>query len=270
MHFIIDSEKCNGCGLCVIDCQRRVLELRNNKAIAANDNCFKCGHCLAICPENAVKVIGCDDEVWELKGRKVFLDENDLKMHLKARRSVRQYKNTPVEKEKIEKIIEAGRLTPTASNTQNVRYIVVQTGIEAMEDEVIAQYVPQAVHERKDSQAAIQPSPGYYVPLSGNFNPDRLKRGFLFHRAPLVILVVSPSEINGCLAAMSMELMAEALGLGTVYVGLFTRPANQNKNLRESLGVAEGEVITACLAVGYPKVQYARTAPKKAANVVWR
>ena len=257
IQFLIDSEKCSGCGLCVSNCQRRVLMIQEGKAVVRSANCFECGHCLAICPENAVKMSGCDDEVWEIAGKPAFLDEKSLITHLKFRRSIRQYKDTPVEKEKIEKIIEAGRLTPTASNTQNVRYIVIQNGIDALEDEVIEQYKSSGKTE-------------YPVKLLNVYNPDRLKRGFLFHKAPLLILVISQREINAHLAAMNMELMAEALGLGTVYVGLFTTPANLNKKLRESLGVAEEEIIAACLAIGYPNVQYLRTAPRKKANVVWK
>ena len=258
IRFEIDSEKCNGCGDCAADCQRHALKIQNKKAVATGSYCFECGHCFAICPNNAIKVIGCDDEVLEKSGKPVFLDEVELKTHLKFRRSIRKYEDTPVEKEKIEKIIEAGRLTPTASNSQNVRYIVVQKEIDAIEDEIIAQY------------KLASETPELAAKLPYNYDPDRLKRGFLFHRAPLVILNVSPSEINASLAAMSMELMAEALGLGTVYVGLFTRPANMNKKLRGSLGIAENETIAACLAIGYPKVQYRRTAPRKNANVVWR
>ena len=266
IKFSINNEKCTGCGLCVNDCQRQVLEIQNNKAVTVNTNCFKCGHCLAICPENAVKMSGCDDEIWEIKGKKFFLDEKSLLTHLKVRRSIRQFEKTPVEKEKIDKIIEAGRLTPTASNLQNVRYIVVQKEIETIEDAVIAQYKPET--ELQQTGASV-PS-GHFVALPNTYNPDRLKRGFLFQKAPLVILVISPIEINGCLAAMSMELMAEALGLGTVYVRLFTRPANLNKELRKTLGIIEEEIIAACLAIGYSKVEYQRTAPKKAANVEWR
>ena len=255
-----DIEKCIGCGACVRDCQRRALEIQNNKAVITGAHCFGCGHCLAICPENAVKISGCDDEIWEISDGPVFLGEAELLTHLKSRRSIRQYKETPVEREKIDKIIEAGRLTPTGSNAQNVRYIVVQNEIDSLEDEVIAQY-----------KLSNEPNPPEHaVKLAPSFSPDRLKRGFLFHRAPLLILVVSPNETNGSLAAMSMELMAEALGLGTVYVGLFTRPANLNKKLLKSLGLGEEEKIAVCLAIGYPKVQYRRTAPRKAANVVWR
>ena len=37
---------------------------------------------------------------------------------IQARYSVRQYADKPIEAEKIEKIMEAGRLAPTASNQQ--------------------------------------------------------------------------------------------------------------------------------------------------------
>jgi len=40
--------------------------------------------------------------------------------------SMRIYKNKQVEKGIIEKIIEAGRFTPTGSNKQNVRYVIVE------------------------------------------------------------------------------------------------------------------------------------------------
>ena len=264
MQFIIDNTKCTGCGLCISDCLRQVIELQNGIAVMANNNCFKCGHCLAICPAHAVKAENCGDEILEINGKQAFLDEQDLLTHLKARRSVRQYRNAPVEKEKIEKIIEAGRLTPTASNAQNVRFIVIQEEIGPVEDAVIAQYVPSSGMKPGETP------PPHLVPLPPAYDLSRLKRGFLFQGAPLVILNISPSEINGCLAAMSMELMAEALGLGTVYVGLFARPANHNQKLLESLGVGKDEKICSCLAIGYPRVKYQRTAPKKAAKVDWR
>jgi nitroreductase/NAD-dependent dihydropyrimidine dehydrogenase PreA subunit len=261
IQVLIDNEKCTGCGSCIADCQRHVLEIQNKKAVVINDHCLKCGHCLAVCPANAVELTGYTDEIIGVPGKPVFLGEKDLMTHLKFRRSIRQYKDTPVEKEKLEKIVEAGRLMPTASNAQNVRYIILQNEREAVEDEVLTMYKTQS--ELSETLSRLMKFPV-------NIIRDRLKRGFLFHKAPAVILVISQSEINACLAAMSMELMAETLGLGTLHVALFTRPANKNKKLRESLGIAEEESIAVCLALGYPKVQYLRSVPRKQADVIWR
>jgi len=252
----IDRDQCTGCGLCVADCLRHVLEVQNSKAVVLSDDCLKCGHCLAVCPANAVRMKGIEDEIMEKGESSGTLNAESLKAHLKLRRSVRQYQRKPVEREKLEKIIEAGRLTPSGSNLQNVRYIVVQNGIDELEGEIIAQY------KELGQQTGLPGGP--------DMGKYKLKRGFLFHGAPAVILIVSENSTNACLASMSMELMAEALGLGTLYVGLFTRPANQNEALRKSLGLAENENIVVCLALGYPAVTYLRSAPKKPANIVWR
>ena len=260
IKIIIERDKCDGCGLCVSDCLQRTLEIRDGKAQVLSDNCLKCGHCLAICPMNAVRMEGVEDEILETGGPGGVLDADALKAHLKLRRSVRRYKPAPVEREKLEKIIEAGRLTPTGRNLQNVRYIVIQNGIDAIEDEVLEQY------RELQKQAELNGDPEGFP----NVRSFRLERGFLFYNAPALILVVSENNTNACLAAMSMELMAEALGLGTVYIGLFVRPANQNEALRRSLGIAEDENIAICLAVGYPAVTYRRSAPKKPANIMWR
>jgi len=251
IKIIIDSDRCNGCGLCVADCTRYTLEVRDGKVRVLEGDCLLCGHCFAVCPAGAVRMEGIGDEILETGGADWRLDADALKAHLKMRRSVRQYRQIPVEREKLEKIIEAGRLTPTGSNLQNVRYIVIQSGLDALEDEIILQYRTS----------------GDVFPTARRYAPEP---GFLFRGAPAAILVVSENSVNACLAAMSMELMAEALGLGTLYVGLFTYPANRNEALRRSLGVAERENIEICLTVGYSAVTYLRSAPKKPANIVWR
>ena len=53
---------------------------------------------------------------------------------MKARYSVRSYKQTPVEPEKLQAVLEAGRVAPTACNNQPQKIYVVQTaeGLEYM------------------------------------------------------------------------------------------------------------------------------------------
>jgi nitroreductase len=49
-----------------------------------------------------------------------------------ARYSVRQFKNKPVEKERLDLILEAARIAPTAANKQPQRILVVN-GAEGLE-----------------------------------------------------------------------------------------------------------------------------------------
>jgi len=258
----INKEKCTGCGLCCNDCPSKVIKLENKKASISEPRCLRCGHCVAICPVNAVSIDEYDmSEVEEFGNGQPHLDQEVLLDSLKSRRSIRKYQNKRVEQEKIKKIIEAGRYTPTGSNKQDVSYIVVEKDISILENEGINIY---------KKLGKIGGFISRFTKLPIDLKKLDLKEGFLFHGAPAVILVISPSASNATLAAMSMELMAEAQGLGTHYVGLFTRVADRNKKIRTFLGLKKNEKIVQCIALGYPDVKYQRTAPRKKADIQWK
>ncbi|MGI6004304.1 MAG: nitroreductase family protein [Christensenellales bacterium] len=255
----IDEKACIGCGLCVAECLvSRVLVLQDDVARVLSDECMKCGHCLAVCPTAAVSMSApySMDEV-VLFDQTPVVDAAQLMLMLKARRSIRHFKARDVEPQVIEQIIEAGRYSPTAVNAQNVRYIAVRDDVQMLERACNELYIK----EREEARAAGLPVP--YANLE-------IGDGFLFYGAPALILTVSPHDLNAGLASMSMELMAEALGLGVLYVGRFTRPVNQDEGIRNMLGIRPEENIVSCLAIGYPDVQFLRTAPRKAPEIVWR
>lgn len=259
---LVDKEKCIGCGLCCSDCPSKVIAMENKKASIIQSECLRCGHCVAICPVNAFIIDEYDmSEIEEYGNKQPNLDEKILMKAIKSRRSIRKYQNKGVEREKIEKIIEAGRYTPTGSNAQNVSYVVVEKDIPILENEALKFY---------KRLVKIGGLISLFVKLPISLKKLSLKEGFFFHGAHTVILVISKNVSNATLAAMSMELMAEAQGLGTVYVGLFTRAANKNKKIRTLLGLKKNEKIVQCIAIGYPAVKYQRTAPKKKAYIQWR
>jgi NAD-dependent dihydropyrimidine dehydrogenase PreA subunit len=59
----LDTEKCNGCRMCMIVCPHAVFEMANKKAVIRHkDYCMECGACAKNCPEGAIMVksgVGC-------------------------------------------------------------------------------------------------------------------------------------------------------------------------------------------------------------------
>lgn len=260
-NLIIDKEKCIGCGLCVTDCVRNILEIKDNKAHLKNNTCIGCGHCIAICPTNAVSLSNLDmGEVIELPKNFTKVNPDELLMTIKTSRSVRQFKDTKIDKNVINKIIEAGRFTATAQNMQNVSYVVVDDLNKHREIEQMALDDYNSLKNVKDDK-------GNYV--LGPYRNVDFSEGFLFKKAPLLIMTKSTHGLNAGLATKSMELMAEALGLGVFHVGLFTMRANTNENIKSLLDAKAEENIVTCLAIGYPEIEYKRTVPREKAKITW-
>ena len=86
--------------------------------------CLRCGHCVAVCPHGAlshaeVPLSGCP----EIRREAMVTHEQAIQF-LRARRSVRRFKEKAVEREKIAQLIETARYAPTASNAQPVAWVV--------------------------------------------------------------------------------------------------------------------------------------------------
>ena len=117
----------------------------------------------------------------------------------KKRYSVRGFDSKKIEQEKIEKILEAGRVAPTAGNTQPQKILAIKT------------------------DAGFQ----------------RLKKGANVYSAPLALIVCADhsfswkrpidgkdmADIDASIVATHMMLEAADLGLGSIWVGYFKADA---------------------------------------------
>ena len=129
----VDTSKCIGCTLCMQDCIVSDIEMLDGKAHIKNESCMECGHCIAICPKEAVSDSDYDmSKIQEYNKDSFDIDSDRLLNFIKFRRSTRLFQNRDVEDEKLEKIIEAGRFTQTGSNLQNVSYVVVKDKIQEL------------------------------------------------------------------------------------------------------------------------------------------
>ena len=152
---------------------------------------------------------------------------------LAMRRSVRNFLNKPVEREKIMACLEAARLAPSASNSQPWSFLVVDD---------------PAIRDRLCKNAFSGP---YFI-------------NSFCKKAPVILVVISEqSKFLTRIAAVfrgtqfylidigiSVEhfvLQAEESGLGTCWIGWFNEDA-----IKELLNVPKGKKIDVLLALGYP------------------
>lgn len=144
---------------------------------------------------------------------------------VQKRKSQRSYDSRPVARETLEKLLEAGRLSPSAKNIQPWHFIVVTDPKKrkALSKGLYAKFlkdVPAVIVLCGDETA----SPDWYV-------------------------------VDVALAGENMVLAATTEGLGTCWVGSF-----DEKDVKDLLGIPKNLRVVALLAVGYAKDKLSITA----------
>ena len=157
----------------------------------------------------------------------------DVRQAIRTRRSIRRYANKPVEEAKLDRVLEAARLAPSANNRQERRFIVVR----------------DAQTRKKLAAAACGQS--------------------FVGTAPMVIAACATesSHVMSCgqhaytvdvtIAVDHMTLQAVEEGLGTCWIGAF-----YEKEVKRVLGIPDTVRVVSLLPLGYPEQVPAPT-PRK-------
>jgi len=258
----IDKERCSDCKQCIQECGRGYFSVGENGTVLFNEKlktCNLCGHCIAICPEEAIKTEGLDDvETFPgIDSPQDIVDSVNLLRLLKAKRSIRHYKKKKVPKELLEKIFEAMRYAPSASNARKWRYVILSDPekIKALEIEIA-----KASYAYMGFQSAEQ-AVKYF---------KSIERGIFYNAPHLIVLyyrIVEKSTVmvglraNDAGIALTYGMLeAESLGLGTCWIGLIQGAVPMNKEILKILGI-KGMVLGA-FTLGYPAIKYRRTVPR--------
>lgn len=263
---IIDKEKCILCGMCVKDCFPENLFIEENK-VHVKGSCMQCGHCIAICPANAVSI---DDypmeEVKEYTKEEFFISSENLLNFIKFRRSIRHFKNKAISKELLEKVIEAGRYSPTGANRQDITYTVIQDSLGEFKP-IVWESLYQLALKNTDENGLVAVYAKKWIEMYQNYKKNQ--GDYLFFQAPVMIVVSALLPLNGALAASKIELMANTFGLGVLFSGFIETAIKDNEEIKKFLGVGKKEIV-ACMLMGYPNIIFKRTAPRKKTQIRWK
>jgi nitroreductase len=225
-----------------------------------------------VCPEEAISCPDCPvEDVSPCEDLLPDLPQDAILNIIKCRRSVRHYKKDKVEAEKIIRIIEAGRFTPTGSNRQPLSYIVLEKELEEIKL-LCMKGLREFTLTNPDNPAIGRKSiKNRFL----NMHEEYIKTGRdrLFFNAPQVIVIVADKslggrpEVDGGMAASNMGFEAFVQNLGYCFIGFFVTATEVVPKLRERLGLNENDQVVACMTIGYPDVKYFRIVSRKPARI---
>jgi len=269
--LIIDQSKCKQDGFCAKECPAMIIRLRKNsypEIVEGGDAaCIRCGHCVAVCPHGALSHMDVPIESSPEIRKYLQIDADQAEQFLRSRRSVRVFRDRPVEKEKLQKLIEIARYAPTGGNTQSVEWVAVtDRALLGKISSLTMDWLRQLV---KDPQV-VAASP--YLPLivaSWDAGHDAVLRG-----APAVIVASSPREIMSggvdvAIAVTYLDLMAPALGLGTCWAGLLQGALMGLPSLKEEIGLSDDRIHHYPIMVGYNALKHYRLPERRQPKIVF-
>lgn len=172
--------------------------------------------------------------VQQSKEEAVASDKNTTVETILARRSIRKYKEQPVEREKLQQIATCGINAPSGMNQQPWEVRIVND----------AAYIDGITEIFKKANPKQAEAPGFKN---------------MFRNAPAVIFIASPKDGSGqfdCgLLAENMMLAAQSLGLGTCCLGGpvgFMKSNEEATPYVEKLALSDDYQLLYAIAVGYP------------------
>ena len=286
----IDYEKCTACGKCIADCPPKLYFKNEEKKVIFEDShhmCILCGHCIAVCPVNAVITEEMDApfEFEEAKDPTKIISYENLVKLIRARRSIRQFKNQAIPKDQVEQILEAMRYAPSASNAQSWNYTVLSDPEkisffvgEVMKIFYLLRKVLKLKHlirlfvSGKTKELLLDPNtPRQINRLIGEYEAGGDP---IFYEAPLVIVLHSPAygnlaAVDAGIALTHGMFAAQALDIGTCWIGFALEAVQRSKKLRKWLQIPKGRNCYSVMAFGYPAVKFQRAPPRKELQVVY-
>lgn len=271
-YFKVDPSKCIGCGKCVNVCSGMVLELKDGAPVMKPferfgwRGCWRCQHCLAVCPQGAISIFGKKPED-SLPPPPPEMGEY-MERLVVNRRSCRRFLDKNVEPMVITNILNAMAAAPTGGNAQGVEYTVI-------DDKDRVHEIWKAAYAKMDADARRHIythsfSDFYYSKMKESEKTVR-KGDLLFCGAPHLFVAhercagkwAEDSKVNCNISTAYFELLCNAHGLGTTIMSYSAEVLNElSPEARAMLNIPKDHYTGLIVGFGYPEIEYARGVQK--------
>ncbi|MDV0442502.1 nitroreductase family protein [Methanorbis furvi] len=267
LTIICDKDACTSCGLCSTICTTRKItgEKGKNPDINNAGPCISCGHCIAVCPANALSTTSSDFTSPEnIKAYHSGVDADLLAQYLKSRRSIRIWKDTPVAKEDIDRLLDIAAYAPSAANIHPVKWAVTA------DPKKVQEFTKASVAYLK-TLPADHPAAGVAQMLiaGADAGGDPICRN-----APALLIAASESGqdfglIDSIIALSYIDIFAPSLKIGTCWVGYVMAMLNLKPDLGKILGIPDNWTPQYAMLIGYQGVAFSQIPPRETPEIIW-
>ena len=260
-RFSVDQNKCIGCGLCLAVCPGNmvggdVLRMEEGHPVMVDptkfgwQGCWRCQHCLAMCPKGAISILGVDPDA--VSGKPSSAIREDLAKLMQYRRSCRDFRKDEVDSAAVDEILKAVGAVPTGGNNQRMEFSVVysRAAMGKLYEAVFGNGDQMSLFEEpaQDDFSALRIYDAPHLFIAHMPEGDRFRAG-------------NSVEIN--MATAYFELLANAYGLGTIVSTYSAELLEKSKEARKLLHIPEDHQFMTVVGFGYPKYEYARGIAKE-------
>jgi nitroreductase/NAD-dependent dihydropyrimidine dehydrogenase PreA subunit len=267
----INRETCTQCGLCAKVCPDNIIAFREKayprKMPVFDSVCISCGHCVAVCPTGSISHKDVPLENCPPINKKLGITAEQLEQYVRTRRSIREFKDEPVPREVIQRLIDIAHYAPTGHNTQDVEWMVIDDKEILLNVEKAGIGWAKLMIEKNPQMAEMMNLKGFLIKQEKDYN------GFL-RGAPVLVGALStknsPMALIDCTIAMTtLDLTAPSLGLGGCWAGFVYAMAGSYPPVQQALGLPADKSGYGFMMLGYPKYQYTRMVARKTAPITW-
>jgi nitroreductase/NAD-dependent dihydropyrimidine dehydrogenase PreA subunit len=274
--FTVDPEKCNRDGICVQICPFALIEMKSEDAIPtpveiAPERCMNCGHCMAVCPTGALTLDTMNPADCIPVQPALQATPEQIAQLVRARRSIRVFKDKPVPRETISHLLDIVAYAPSGHNSQMVQWLVI-------DDRAEIQRLAGMVIDWMRLVMQMSPDMGRSMEADILINQWDMGRDYIFRSAPALIIAhapqdhkdIYPARSNFTIAMTVLELAALSMGLGGCWAGFFQAAVQFYPPMNEAIGLPPNHLSYECLMLGYPKYRYQRIPLRNAPKITWR
>jgi nitroreductase/NAD-dependent dihydropyrimidine dehydrogenase PreA subunit len=275
-EITIDRDSCIQCGACADICYARdVFEMKENGPVVVQPElCRLCGHCVAVCPTDAIEHGKIPLQDCPLIDPQQLPAMDGMITALRARRSYRSYQDRTVPRQMIGDLISHSRWIPTGYNRQFLDWIVLDH--EQSITKLLQRALGEVRHSIEQGREASKFLGGLTVEDMDHLIEQAVqKKKRFFFNAPVVLAGYCEKDAvcareEATYAAYNITLTAERMGLGTCHMGSVHLILEEFPHLQhEVLGIPEGKELQVLLTLGYPAWHFRRMVPRRRPNIKW-